>query len=442
MRILVTGQCTLHWGRLESGNIGNYYITETTFRELHRVFPDAEIVTTFQMTEYFCRRENIQVLPMERFYEWNDNDLKNALYEMGVATVYNSTGKLVESHHFINEVFKSDLVIDFSGEMWGYHADLVGKDRFLVGLIKDRVAQLLGKPTAMLAGSQGRFPDPNIKKFAKEVFENFVIVCNREAETGKLLIKDGFDISNLKNYACPAFLFESKKDEEMIEIYKKEGLAYKNRKKVGFVLCGFNMLARPYDKWPRDDSEYNHFAEVVEYIVKELDAFVFLMSHSNGFELPPKFKLITGRDYPIVKQLCEVVAKRGKVNIDNIKCIEGPYNPWETQAIIRQFDMFITGRLHAAVAAISQAVPTVVIMHGHSQKSHKTIGFFDIVGLPECVSNPYTSDEMIEKVKYCWKNRKKIRQHLNIRIPEVKQLARDSFNALKSIFVKLNKDEE
>ena len=49
MKILVIGQGTLHWGRLEFGNIGNYYIIEPFFRELHRVFPNATIKTTFQM---------------------------------------------------------------------------------------------------------------------------------------------------------------------------------------------------------------------------------------------------------------------------------------------------------------------------------------------------------------------------------------------------------
>ena len=67
MRIFLTGLCTVHWGRLEFGNIGNYYITETSIRELHRVFPDAEIVTTFQMTDEFCKRERITCLPMELF---------------------------------------------------------------------------------------------------------------------------------------------------------------------------------------------------------------------------------------------------------------------------------------------------------------------------------------------------------------------------------------
>ena len=433
MRIFVTGQTTLHWGRLENGNIGNYYITEPTFRELHRVFPGAEIVTTLQLTKGFCERENVTVVPMELFYNWDENDLPNALKELGIALLYKKTGKIFETTPFIDEVVKSDLVIDLSGEMWGYHADLVGQNRFLVGLIKDRVSQLLGKPTVMLAGTQGRFPDPSTKKFAKEVFENFNLVANRESETEKLLIEDGFNVSNLKNYACPAFLFEPKKDDEILSIYEKENLDNNNKSKVGFILCGFNFLTGPYDKWPREDEDYLQFAEAIEHIVNDLNCDVYLMSHSNGFELPPNFKLIKGRDFPIVKQLRDVIEKRGYIDTDYVHLIEGPYNPWETKAIIGQFDMFVSGRLHGAVAAVSQFVPTVVIMHGHKQKSHKTIGFFDIIGTPECVANPNSSNEMIKKINYCWDNKNIIREHLIKRIPEVQQIARKSFQALKKV---------
>lgn len=433
MKIFVTGQCTLHWGRLENGNIGNYYITETTFRELHRVFPEAEIVTTFQMTEAFQERESVKVVPMSLFYSWSDTDLAIALEEYAIAELYAKTGKIVKYTPYIDEILTSDLVIDFSGEMWGYHADLVGKDRFLVGLLKDRVAQLLGKPTVMLAGSQGSFPDPQIKIFAKEVFEHFNLVANREAETGKLLVEEGFDVSNLKNYACPAFLFEPLSDAEIAPVLKKEQISKEKSNKVGFVLCGFNMLTAPYDKWPREDAEYDNFVELVEYIVNELKCEVYFMSHSNGFELPPAFKLINGRDFPIVKQLKEIVEKRGNVDPSLLHLIDGPYTPKETKAIIRQFDMFVTGRLHASVAAVSQSVPTVVMMHGHKMKSHKTIGFFDIVGLPECVAYPSDVEDMKRKVHDCWINRAQIRAHLEKRIPEVQKLAHSAFDDLKNV---------
>ncbi|MDO4574086.1 MAG: hypothetical protein Q4D98_02605 [Planctomycetia bacterium] len=115
MRIFVTGQCSLHWGRLEYGNIGNYYVTETLFRELHRVFPGAEIVTTFQMTEEFKTRENVKIVPMELFYGWKDDDLDIALKEYGIAQTFNAT-QLVCSTPYIEETLKSDLIVDFSGD--------------------------------------------------------------------------------------------------------------------------------------------------------------------------------------------------------------------------------------------------------------------------------------------------------------------------------------
>ena len=83
--ILVTGLCTLHWGRLQYGNIGNYYIVEPLFRQLHKHFPDYKIVTTFQMDEQFIRKEDIEVVPMELYYAWNEDDVPNAYKDVEVA---------------------------------------------------------------------------------------------------------------------------------------------------------------------------------------------------------------------------------------------------------------------------------------------------------------------------------------------------------------------
>lgn len=433
MRIFVTGQVTVHWGRLEFGNIGNYYITETTFRELHRVFPSAEIVTTFQMTEEFIKREKIQCLPMEIFYSWSDNDLNLGLKELGIASIYKETGKLVDSTPFIEEVLKSDLIIDFSGELWGDHAEPVGKNRFLIGLIKNRVAQLLNKPTVLLAGSQGPFTDDTTKNFAKLVFKNFKLISNRESASAELLENNGFDISKVQNFTDPAFLFEAKPDSEMSDIFAREKIIEKHRKTVGFILCGFNMLEGPYDKWPRKDSEFTQFAKAVEYIVDELGARVVLLSHQNGFELSPNFKLINGRDYPYAKRLQEVVKKRGKVDTDQVLCIDRPYLPFEIKAIIKQFDMFISGRIHGFVAAVSQNVPTVIINRGHGPISHRNIGFARSVGFEEFLANPHSEVDIISKIQKCWENKDNLRNTLENRIPIVKETAHKCYDSLLNL---------
>jgi colanic acid/amylovoran biosynthesis protein len=439
MRILLIGQCTVHWGRLEFGNIGNYYIVEPTIRELHRVFPAAEIVTTFQMTDEFCVRERVTCLPMELFYSWSENDVWHSLQELGVALMYQETKKLISSTPFIEEVLKSDLIIDLSGEMWGDHAEPVGKDRFLVGLIKVRIAQLCGKPVVLLASSEGPFSDEKVKIYAQTVLKNYRLVANREPASFDLLQENGFEISNVKTFADPAFLFDPKSDEEMREIYIKEKISIEGRKTVGFVLCGFNLLQGPYDKWPRKDEEYEQFADAIEYIVNQIGARVVLFSHQNGFELPPHFKLINGRDFSIVKQLQTVVEKRGKTNMEHVLCIENPYLPYEIKAIIKQFDMVVTGRVHALVAALSQYVPSVLINRGFGPPSHRNLGFARSVGIEEYIANPASAEDLKIKIQKCWDHRDAYRVHLNRCIPFVKETARKSFDAVAELITIVNR---
>jgi colanic acid/amylovoran biosynthesis protein len=434
MRILVTGQCTVHWGRLEFGNIGNYYITETTFRELHRVFPEAEIVTTFQMTDRFIEEENIKCLPMSLFYDWQPDEVSKAIQEYGLAKYYNETGVILDTTPYIEEVLSSDLIIDFSGELWGDHAEPVGKNRFLVGLLKNRTAQLLGKKTVLLAGSQGPFSDHKTLELAKSVFKNFDLVANRESASIELLQDYGFDTNKVKNFTDPAFIFEPFEDDKMKDIYEKEKLTDHSKPIIGFILCGFNMLNGPYDKWPRKDEEFEQFALSVEHLVNNIGARVVLFSHQNGFELPPNFHLINGRDYPYAKRLQEIVISRGRVNSEDVYCIDKPYLPKEIKAIIRQFDMLVTGRIHGFVAGVSQYIPSVIINRGHGPASKRNIGFARSVEMEHLMANPSDANDIIEKINDCWDNRLAYKRLLESHIPKVKTQVHALYNSITQIF--------
>src|SRR5690606_3773623 len=155
--------------------------------------------------------------------------------------------ELTETTPFIDAVLASDLVIDFSGDIWGDNADFLGKSRFLVGLYKDRVAQLLGKKTVMLAGSPGPFNEEKNLEFAKEVYSNFDLVTNRESLSIDLLNQYGFDTSNTKSLACPAFLFEPLSEQQGKDIAQEVKIYPKTKPTVGFILCGWNFLNGPFD---------------------------------------------------------------------------------------------------------------------------------------------------------------------------------------------------
>lgn len=426
------GQTTLHWGRMEFGNIGNYYIIEPLIRGLHRVFKQSEIVTTFQMSNNFIERENIKVLPMDLYYSWGESDLDIALMELSSAYLFGLTGYLPLRTPYIDEVMKSDLIVDFSGDLWGDNADLVGKNRFLIGLLKDRVAQLLGKKTVMIAGSPGPFEQGNTLAFAQEVFRHFDLVTNREALSINLLENSGFDVSNVVSLACPSFLFEPKQISEMETLIEEIGLNQKDKKSFGFILCGWNFLEGPFDKWPRSDDSYIPFAEAVEYITEKIGARVYLMSHSNGFPVPPApFELIHGRDYYVIKQLESVLKKRGIAK--DFHVVEQVLDAWQTKAIISQFDVLVSGRIHGAVAGLSQCVPTVVIDYGHEPKAHKLRGFAIESGVEQFVADPAIKGDLIEKIQICWEKKDFLRQELKQQIPLVRKKSEENFLALKRI---------
>lgn len=155
------------------------------------------------------------------------------------------------------------------------------------------------------------------------------------------------------------------------------------------------------------------------------------MSHSNGFELPPNFKLINGRDFYIAQQLYKVLEKRGNVDINQVHLISKPYTPWQTKAIIRNLEMLVTGRLHASVAGVSECVPTVVILHGHGPVSHKTIGFYNIVGTTDYIVNPKKHGEIIDKIQKCFIEKDDFRIFLQKQIPLIQQKIHENFDKLK-----------
>ncbi|MCU5787477.1 hypothetical protein B27N_02480 [Alcanivorax marinus] len=419
---------------MEFGNIGNYYIIEPFVRELHRVYPGCEIRTTFQMSERFCIDERVTVLPMELYYGWTGDDLVQARKEIEIASEFLKTGKLVKHTPYIDEVLWADLVIDFSGDIWGDNADFLGNDRFEVGLLKDRIPQLMGKRTVMLAGSPGPFGNQKLKDLAQVVYKSFDLVTNREPLSTGLLEMEGFDCSNTLSLACPAFLFESSYNQNVDQVVDriKNFNGQASKPVVGFILCGWNFENGPFDKWPRQDDDFESFAEVIEYISEELGARVCLMSHSNGFDIPPApFKLKHGRDYPIAKQLQEVVMKRGIAK--EVIALDGLYDAWETKAIIGTMDMLVSGRVHAAVAGLSQHVPTVIIDYGHEPKAHKLRGFAAVSNAETYVVDPSLKGELKRGVKACWENAKAYKAFLKAHMPTVRKQAKAHFDLLKSV---------
>lgn len=436
MRILVTGLATLHWGRIEYGNIGNYYIVVPLFRNLHEYFPESEIATTLQLTDDFCERERILKLPMECYYGWRENrtDTREALEELAIAEIYQATGTCIGTTRFIEEVMKSDLVIDFSGDMWGDNSSGMGENRFLVDLLKMRTVQLLNKKNIMFASSPGPVTEERTLALAKLVYRNFDMVLNREAFSVKILEEEGFDISHTYHCACPAYLFDKTYYPMPVngdEIAHNEKLIH-DRKNIGFILTTYSLPGRSFDEWERENEDFGAYVEFIEYIINEKCERVVLISHSNGFELPPNFKRTHWRDYKMICQLYDILEKRGNIDMNLLWKVDHLYEPWEMHALIGKLDMLISGRVHGAVAGLEQGVPTLAFDYKSGPLAHKMYGFFDVIDMKDCVI-PRDDFHFIKYFNHVYDNLDHISERLKENLYFVKKKVAFGFSKIKEL---------
>ncbi|MFD0933343.1 polysaccharide pyruvyl transferase family protein [Psychroflexus salinarum] len=396
MKIFVIGQTTMEMYRIEYGNIGNYYILEPFFRKLHEYFPNSIIKTTLQLTDRFCKAEKVSSVPMELYYDLNSaQNEKDVDEEVSLAKKIKQGAEIEEDSltPYLRQVLESDLVIDFSGDIWGENASLLKKDRFIVGVKKNQVAQELGKFTAFIASSPGPFDVDDNFELAKQVFENFNFVGNRESESLKVLENFNINTEKVGSYACPAFLFEP----ETLKSVVKERYFLEDKKTLGFILCGFNFEEGPHNKWPREASDYSKFVELVSnFLTKNPDYQVIFMSHANGFKLPPTpFVQIPGSDFKHAKMMFDLLSKKGFKN--QIKLLDEILSQHQTKGFIANFDLLISGRIHGAVAGFSQNIPTMVLDYGHDPKAHKTLGFVKNIGSEAYFCDP--NDLKVMKTK-------------------------------------------
>jgi colanic acid/amylovoran biosynthesis protein len=155
------------------------------------------------------------------------------------------------------------------------------------------------------------------------------------------------------------------------------------------------------------------------------------MSHSNGFDLPPYFKLKHGRDYLLAKRLYEIIKNRNKIDLQKLKLQNIVLDAWTVKAFIGKLDILISGRIHGAVAGLSQYIPTLIIDYGHEPKAHKLKGFAQLTGMESMIVDPNTTEQLLLKFNYIYNNTEKIKKELKLRIPELKQLAKENFKLLK-----------
>jgi len=410
--------------------LGNIAILISTIKTLRELIPDAKISTTLQLSESFCKRQGIKSPHDEVFWEGGYIRTLASLMDLLRCSLWAflrrflrlDIGILVRGKR-LREYALTDVVLDLAGD--SYSSDSVDWIHLLRCSAELLSARLLGKPVICLAVSPGPFYPRLILLLARFTLNRATLITTREQLSNEYLQEIGVKKELLVTTACPAFLFEPAPQERAKEILLHEGVDESDRPLVGVTLAGYNLYS--YHTWgiPPTFKDLSSYVPAVKYLLDELKVNVVLIPHvyrTNQWT----GEFIHGPDYVILQHLYQLVG--GDKYSGRLKLMDGMYSASEIKSVIGQLDLFVTGRLHAGIAALSQTVPTVLLAYGR-----KHYGVAKLLSQERYVCTGRDPEETISAVRTAWENREEIRKSLQVRLVRVKELANLSFEIVKEI---------
>ena len=356
--MLISGQCSLHLGRMEHGNAGNAYVIIGLLEGISKLGEKWKIFSTIQISSELAEKYDVTVLPL-----W--------IYDQHL-----SSERPEDDFDIQRFVADFDLVLDLSGDLMGPNADLIYPGRRILGdTIASKISQAQTYHFA-LGVSPGPF-ESGIDAIASVGSFDHVFV--REPNSYKKMLELTPD-GRLSYGPCPSLLYPGfQKNQEVQDT---------------------NLLGVAPSIWNIDENgSHEEILEQVSHLIEVLmsrnsNMEIVYFSHSNSFDpvLLDRGELVlgVGNDWVQTKTLREELQFRfpGKEL--------GPMRHENLAKEIASLGGLITGRVHGTIASHSQGVPAWMLEYRKGPRPLKNKGFMDMFGATDRLLRPETSKEEIE----------------------------------------------
>ena len=268
---------------------------------------------------------------------------------------------------------------------------------------------ILKKPIMLIPASIGPFRSRLVKRAARYVLNRFDVVTARGEISLEYLQKIGVNKPRVYLAADLGFLLPSCSRERAENILQQEQITTNGRSLVGLSpsieMGGWSFPAIKTDAEKKD--KYTELmAKTGDYIIEQCNAMICFIPNVAAD--------------PYTKESADTIAARQIIkrmkHTDEVKITSDSYSSSEIKGIISKCDMFFSCRMHAAIAATSMCVPTVVMAYG--TKFDDVIG--GTMGQQKCMVRIEANPEQIlaelkSKLDYVWKNRDIIRNELKLK---------------------------
>ena len=416
-KLFVTGSCSTSLGSWEK-QLGNAAIFLGLSVLVRRELSDVELRTKYRLSETFAHSTGIQ--PVE-----GAAPRKSILAEafrllgcLGAVAAWRAI-RLITGRHatwllfdgLLREYWSSDLIIDISGDTYGDNIPLLPMLKHSLEL---SFAFALGKPVIYMANSPGPFSGWLSRWVSARVLSRMSVIAFREPESRERLSGHPIGAPQLTT-ACPAFYLEIGNDAAHESLMSAEGIPQDGRPRIGITLCGHNLHSRKTWGDPETLEDLDYLLPVLRWLHDDVGASLVFVPHvyrmsadKGGYQQGPDHKILNH------------VVQKLRANRDEMRAyiVNGIYSPSTIKRFLGSLDLYLTGRLHAGVAALSQGVPTILLAYGH-----KHTGFARLLKQEARVFSIYDEEALQALVQSTWAERASIRALLEAISPSVLKLA-------------------
>ena len=267
------------------------------------------------------------------------------------------------------------------------------------------LAKKLQKRTLILGQSlgpvKGYFSQLFFRKSIKFVDEIYI----RETKTLDLLKEDNIILTN--THLVPDMAFALCDNDGLIDEIVSTGTHFK----VGMTIVDF-----PFKDQREKNSYMQAMCDAMVYLIDNHDAKIYIYP-----QVITKFPDGT-TDMRLTQQIYNLVPHHKK---KSVIVLTDNYSPMDLKKMYGLMNIFIATRLHSAIFATGNFVPTLNISY-HGTKSE---GTFQLLNLEEWIYRitDVNSKDLISKIELLIKKQDEIKSKLKIKAPELKKQIENTF---------------
>ena len=435
-------------------NLGSAAVVQCTAQMLRKFISEVEIASLIQLSPDFAARNSIRVVPAKIFSSrsFSLGESTRAGTAFLTAKLWSLICKYLQlnidylvKRGLLKEYYDADIIIDLSMDHLNDNFGIIPVLEHTRDIL---LAWIFNKPVVIYAQSIGPYNGRFAVRIARMGLDKATLITVREGISREWLEKIGVHRPPIRVTADPAFLLESakpKRIDELLSAFKidnsnpvigiavLEGILLRTKGWSGnkrFIWSAYQFLRyllpeklflsimklagnSKYFLNLRSSTRDNAiaaFAKVADYLSIQLNATILLLPHV----IMPEETAEDRRDARnTANEVYEIVSNKEK-----ILPFSNRYTAEDIKGIIGRCDMVISAKMHAAIAATSQCIPTLVI-GAHP----KFKGIMRTLDMEEWVCERFSTESIIEQAQKLWQQRKQVKARLNNKIKSIKEQA-------------------